>query len=123
MSRENVDLPINDAVPSPTQIQPGNLFLWNWTAMQEYARTCIAKNCEWLPIEAAPMDGTEIDVWSDGRRYPDAAWTRPDGAPADYEAWCFLDAEVYGCDVSWPITEIKPEPTHWMHKPAPPSNA
>lgn len=35
-------LPINDAIPAPTQIQPGNLFLWDWRAMQQYGRTCIA---------------------------------------------------------------------------------
>lgn len=75
---------------------------------------------KWNPIETAPRDGTEIDVWSDGRRYPDAAWARPDGAPVDYKAWCFLDAEVNRCDVSWYITEIKPEPTHWMPLPPPP---
>lgn len=36
-----ISLPNNDAVPAPTRIEPGNLFLWNWAAMQEYARTCV----------------------------------------------------------------------------------
>lgn len=35
------ELPINDAVPAPTVINPGNQFLWNWRAMQQYARTAI----------------------------------------------------------------------------------
>lgn len=36
------DLPINDAVPAPTKIEPGNLFLWNWRQMQVYAQACVA---------------------------------------------------------------------------------
>lgn len=43
MVGESLDgLPINDAVPAPTEIRPGNLFLWNWRAMQQYGRACIA---------------------------------------------------------------------------------
>ena len=36
------DLPINDAVPAPTKIEPGNQFLWNWRQMQVYAQACVA---------------------------------------------------------------------------------
>lgn len=36
------DLPINDAVPAPTKIEPGNLFMWNWRQMQVYAQACVA---------------------------------------------------------------------------------
>lgn len=40
----------------------------------------------WQPIQTAPRDGTDIDVWADGQRYPCASWQRPDGAPYDYRA-------------------------------------
>lgn len=36
-----ISLPNNDAVPAATRIEPGNLFLWNWTAMQDYGRACV----------------------------------------------------------------------------------
>lgn len=55
------DLPINDAVPAPTKIEPGNLFLWNWRAMQEYARTCIASALSHQPEARGVVDEAMVE--------------------------------------------------------------
>jgi len=59
---------------------------------------------EWQPIEAAPRDGTPIDLWhKNGFRITDTWWDAGD------EIWTcyFVDEEI----------------THWMPIPAPPANA
>jgi hypothetical protein len=69
---------------------------------------------EWLPIESAPKDGTEIDVWcwetaheaiGQGYRVPNAYWSTFD------EKWLFLG----GGSIGWAHS-----PAHWMPLPAPP---
>lgn len=62
----------------------------------------------WQPIETAPKDGTEIDVWcasAGGFRIPSVIWEDRYGA--------FFSAEegVLGDDIS-----------HWMPLPQPPAN-
>jgi hypothetical protein len=79
---------------------------------------------EWMPIEMAPKDGTEIDVWLGDeefpQRIPDVSWRKHhhscafeycDACPPrrDLLAW----REPYASEV---IT-----PTHWMPIPPPPS--
>lgn len=70
---------------------------------------------EWLPIESAPKDGTEIDVWRTepphpgGMRFINVSWR--DGSwkwyyDRDQE---FIDLH----DGDWVVT-------HWMPSPPPP---
>lgn len=61
MVGESLDgLPINDAVPAPTEIRPGNLFLWNWRAMQQYGRACIAHAASASAPEAERAEGEAV---------------------------------------------------------------
>ena len=117
MNRENADLPINDAVPAPTQIQPGNLFLWNWAAMQEYARTCIAKNCEWQPIETAPDVGVPVLLLIDGQAIEGVRIKR---SYASQQEWEPISLASHGCGC---CGSDDSDPTHWRSLTAPPSTA
>ena len=85
-----------------------------------------SKVMNWMPIDAAPMDGTAVlvmrDIWpgtKSGRAeecnahntYVAAWWA---GERAGRGAWiCYMDAVF---DPECPI-----EPTHWMPLPSPPS--
>lgn len=61
----------------------------------------------WQPIEKAPKDGSEIDIWSRQRgRIADAYWSRKD------LMW-YEDST----NASWPIHDA----THWMPKPKAPN--
>lgn len=53
--RDAWSLPINDSVPAPTKVLPGNEFLWNWRAMQQYGFTCMAH-----ARQAAGRGGDEV---------------------------------------------------------------
>ncbi|TGU44626.1 hypothetical protein EN788_22175 [Mesorhizobium sp. M2D.F.Ca.ET.145.01.1.1] len=81
----------------------------------------------WQPIETAPKDGTEIDVWAvttdewgrpvNASRYPDASWREGDegtGWHALHDVW-----DHFLIDDSW--SGGKTIVTHWMPKPAPPA--
>jgi hypothetical protein len=63
---------------------------------------------EWRPIDSAPMDGTEIDVW----------------CPETGKEWGYRVADAYWCAASgkWHVNgeswlTWKNAPTHWQHKP------
>ena len=70
----------------------------------------------WQPIETAPRDGREVDLWaSRGFRYPDAAWDiveYADQDQQDHHGW--VDSNTHGS-----IEEFGPY-THWMPQPSPP---
>ncbi len=74
----------------------------------------------WNPIETAPKDGTEIDLWfidHNGYRYriPDAKWMPRKYDPHKGEhAWHDWNPEF-----EWDPLEGG-EPTHWMPPPEPP---
>jgi len=84
---------------------------------------------EWRPIDQAPKDGTEIDVWvpgdegiTDGCRHTDVKWCKPqhqcsdqycDSCPEDRDEFAWRDAltgYVYSIG----------NPTHFMPLPSPP---
>ena len=80
----------------------------------------------WQPIETAPRDGTVIDLWADGERWPDCYWGKRrywsvDGDETKTSAWLMEPPdwiwatmnERIPCDVA---------PTHWMPRPAPPAS-
>jgi hypothetical protein len=72
----------------------------------------------WLPIDQAPRDGTEIDVWSPGSgRKCDVWWEEkprvPRGAKPLPEGGWVEEGDM----AEWPVD---PQPTHFMLKPEPP---
>lgn len=77
---------------------------------------------DWRPIETAPRDGTEVDLWVSGpgaRRVADCRWARPTLAN-----W----GDRYGDDGDLPAQWVTRNgfaldrrngiPTHWMPAPA-----
>jgi hypothetical protein len=87
---------------------------------------------KWQPIETAPKDGTEIDVWcrfgdGGGHRVPDAYWSdKPFGyeGPRGYEqlrGWAAANEGYDGCDHWVGDIEEGDTVTHWMPRPAPPA--
>lgn len=36
----------------------------------------------WRTMASAPLDGSPVDLWADGERYPDHYWSEP------HSAWC-----------------------------------
>ena len=72
------DLPINDAVPAPTKIEPGNLFLWNWRQMQVYAQACVAHATAPLQAEIEALRAESAEAAKVLRGALDA---RTDGEP------------------------------------------
>ena len=73
---------------------------------------------KWQPIETAPMDGTQIDLWSydkaHGRwaRRPNCSWER-------MSSWNNED-DIYGWLGLHYLYSDYQEPTHWMLLPEPP---
>lgn len=64
----------------------------------------------WQPIETAPRDGTEVDLWSPGcGRTVDSEWKEG--------RWRYWGPNEFGNnDWCW----LKYPPTHWMPIPADP---
>jgi hypothetical protein len=77
-----------------------------WKALAVW--TLEREGAAWQPIETAPMDGTEVDLWANGRR-------------TDCHIHC-------GEWLKWMSTSVDDEPrwlpieqpTHWMPLPEPP---
>ena len=69
---------------------------------------------EWQPIETAPKDGTQVDVWvvfpSQSYRVADAHWNETAGESGAWQLGSFHEMQ---------FTE-RPVVTHWMPLPAPP---
>ena len=84
----------------------------------------------WQPIETAPKDGTEIDLWmvdedGHGFRIPDAFWVTNE----PYRDGWMAANQGYDGDSGWAEVprytnkrgkEIWTLATHWMPKPEPP---
>ncbi len=74
----------------------------------------------WMPIETAPQDGTEIDVWfgndPDPYRQTDVFWKTP-RLGRKKPCWCKrVFDECFGL-----INQAVGDPTHWRPQPAPPT--
>jgi hypothetical protein len=75
----------------------------------------------WQPIETAPKDGTEIDVWGPHGRRCNAWWetalNAPVGAAPLPEGGGWVEDSDMG--VTW---VLDPQPTHWMPIPEGPTS-
>lgn len=73
---------------------------------------------KWMPIESAPKDGTDIDLWMSGPSSPEGYREPMSGWDATREEWmAFSD---YWGEV--PIGRMVGDaPTHWMPLPEPPN--
>lgn len=83
---------------------------------------------EWQPIETAPKDGTNIDLWlpsgiNNGNRWPSCFWGKPDHCCGEAGPYC--DSDWHGAEPGWVdgiFSEfIEKAPTHWLPIPKPPS--
>lgn len=77
----------------------------------------------WQPIETAPKDGTIVDLFVGGRRYPDCFWGFPDHCCGEDGQYC--DSDWHRLKAGW-VEGTFNEPiddriTHWMPLPAPPT--
>lgn len=90
-----------------------------WDAWQ--ARATLAAGSQavqvpgWRPIDSAPKDGSQIDVWIGDEREPDVFWGTPKlghRAPC----WCRHTYDPYW---GW-VPESVGTPSHWMPKPLQP---
>ncbi|CAN7433202.1 hypothetical protein IAE29_21710 [Ochrobactrum sp. S46] len=69
----------------------------------------------WQRMETAPLDGTEVDLWTNFGRITGCAFTHHhwlNGAPVGEMGW--FDERFDG--------GMPPVPTHWMLPPAPPED-
>lgn len=89
-------------------------YMSKYDKLMDLAQRLRAEASGWQPIETAPKDGTEIDVWCEstangdngGYRIPDSWWCQTD------KNW-----RTHGDNrISWAHP-----PTHWMPLPAPPA--
>lgn len=69
----------------------------------------------WQPIETAPMDGTQVDLWAGhlAGRIPNARWN---AQAFRWEEW-FQDGVG---TMRW--NAVVYTPTHWMPLPKPPND-
>lgn len=65
----------------------------------------------WGPIEGAPRDGTQVDIWADGTRWANVAWQTSHAAWGRFERRYKHTAMIV-------YTGLKP--THWMPLPEAP---
>lgn len=64
---------------------------------------------EWQPIENAPMDMGEVDIWVPGiGRMENCVWSKGRG--------CWIRRITHG------VQELFASPTHWMPLPEPPKS-
>lgn len=71
---------------------------------------------DWLPIESAPKDGTEVFLWSRDRLVA-GSWRVDEGFASKEPMWLDNSYDDFSCGfASTPL-----DPTHWMPLPPPPS--
>ena len=81
-----------------------------------YENTLRSLDDGWRPIESAPTDWTQVDLWvvwkGSGHRYTDCRSGLANGKP---------DWHTTNDECGW--TEVHGTPTHWMPLPAPPATS
>lgn len=73
---------------------------------------------EWMPIETAPKDGTEVLVYFRQHGAKSVSWSDRDGcSDSEWATWC-VDDHKHG---PFPVRGyMKKDSTHWMPLPPPP---
>lgn len=71
---------------------------------------------EWQPIDTAPTDGTTVDIWANGERYPDMIFRA--GGPGEDADWD--DKHDMFCLIGDRIIDTLEDVTHWMPIPEAP---
>jgi hypothetical protein len=84
-----------------------------------FAKLILDKATVWRPIDEAPKDGTEIDVWNGHERIADVSWEHPYGYAKGYMNWCTCVYELGHGYVFYQVQGI----THYMNKPPAPEAA
>ena len=84
----------------------------SWMTWQAATERATAK---WLPIETAPKNMEDIDIWCRLGRITDCSWNRTTYG----KNIGFVYESDYDCNGQ--VYELVPEPTHWM--PLPPQPA
>lgn len=73
---------------------------------------------KWRKIEdGAPKDGTKVDLWANGRRWPNSYY-HPRGWVGEFPAWVVSDERATCLPIN---AQCHDAPTHWMHLPEPPA--
>lgn len=81
-------------------------------AIQKDAASAASVPDGWQPINTAPKDGTEIDVWCKVcGRVPDAVFN------TKKNRWEYVGLDMFD-EMDW--IELEYPPTHWMPLPPPP---
>jgi hypothetical protein len=77
---------------------------------------------QWQPIETAPKDGTNIDIWIGRERRTDVRWRMSQDSP-NRVWWCELAFDDWKDRWIWSnlAQEFSVSPTHWMPMPSPPT--
>jgi hypothetical protein len=70
----------------------------------------------WQPIDTAPLNGEEIDVWADGTRITNVFWSAPHQQWARKGWRLSRGASIVATHV---FTDMRP--THWRHTPGAPT--
>jgi len=92
----------------PSQL--ADAFRCGWVAAQDDK----AAMAGWQPIETAPKNMEDIDIWSRFGRIPDCSWNQTTYG----KKIGFVYQSDYDCN--GPVFELVPEPTHWMPLPTGP---
>lgn len=73
----------------------------------------------WRDIATAPRNGTPVDLWGDGERYPDCFWGNTDHTCGEAGQYC--DSDWHSEEPGWVYSCINVmlwvKPTHWMPPP------
>lgn len=84
-------------------------------------------DCQWMDIETAPKDGTEILAWREDCGQFIASYTSADSFPLTQDEIDAMDEEALSSSdwfTQWPRyirLEGSEVPTHWQPLPAPPA--
>lgn len=89
----------------------GDLHMHELASMIQMATAEEREADSWQPIETAPKDGTEVDLWCGRERYTDCQWQKKE--------WCEWRYDDFD---SLALLPVDIPATHWMPLPAAPKD-